>query len=60
MVIAADHMRDLHLRIVDDDHVVVDRNPRRTHDDRIADRFAVKSHIAANYVVKIDWMLGNL
>ena len=26
MIVAADHVRDLHQRVVDDDHVVVDRH----------------------------------
>ena len=37
MIVAANHMRNFHQRVVDHDHVVVNRNACRAQDDGIAD-----------------------
>ena len=60
MIVAANHVADLHLSIVDDNHVVVNGNPGRSHDDRIADRFIVESDVPAYDVMKVNRVLGNL
>src|SRR4051794_27514112 len=60
MIIAADDMRDLHLRVVDDDDVVVNRHSRRAHDDRIAHDFVGKLDRAVHDVMKLDRPLGNV
>src|SRR5207248_9139115 len=60
MIVAANHVGDLHLSIVDDNHVVVNGNPGRSHDDRIADRFIVESDVPAYDVMKVNRVLGNL
>ena len=59
MIVAADHVRDLHQRVVNHDHVVVDRHPVRTQNDGIADDFVRELDVAVNDVVKADGMLGN-
>src|SRR5689334_22262089 len=59
MIVAADHMSDFHLRIIDYDHVVVNRHAVGTHDDGIADGFAGKFNFAANDVIELDWVLRN-
>ena len=59
MIVAADHVRDLHQRIVNHHHVVVDRHPVRTQDDGIADYFVREFDIAMHDVMKADGMLGN-
>src|SRR5271170_4455469 len=59
MIVAANYVGDLHQRVVDDDHVVVDRHAVRTEDDGIADDFIGKLDISVNDIVKADGMLGN-
>src|SRR5262249_18282527 len=52
-------MGDLHLRVVNDDNVVVNRDPGGANDNRIADGFVVKSHVATNDVVEVNGALGD-
>src|SRR6266542_342827 len=54
VVLAADHMRDLHQRVVDDDSEVVLRPPVGPDDDRIAELLRVERDIAAHDVVECD------
>ena len=60
MVIAAYDMGDLHLRIINHHHVVVNRHSVGAHDDRIADRFTGELHVAMNNVMELNGVLGNL
>ena len=59
MIVAADHVRDLHQRVINHHHVVVDRHPVRTQDDGIAHHFVRELHVAMHDVVKTDGVLGN-
>ena len=56
MIIAANHMGDVHQRIIDRDHVVIYRHARRTNQDRIRDRIGGELHRAANDVMERDWL----
>ena len=53
-------MRDLHLRIVDHHHIVVDGHPRRANDDEITDNLTGKLYCAMNEIMKFDRVLRNL
>ena len=59
MIVAANHVRDLHQRVIDHDDVVVDRDSRRPQDDGIAHCFVGKLDDAAHDVVKADRVLRN-
>ena len=59
MVVAANHVRDLHEGVVDGDDVVVDGHAGRPHQDRIADRLAGKLDIAADDVVEAQGTVGD-
>ena len=59
MVVAADHVGDLHQRVVNHHHVVVNRHPTGAQNDGIADHFVRELDIAVHNVVKADGMLGN-
>src|SRR5690348_9145367 len=60
MVVATYDMRDLHVGVVDDHHVVVNRNAGRPNDDRIAYDFVRELDGATNDVVETNRALGNL
>ncbi len=51
--------RDPHEGIVDGDHVVVNRDAGGADQDKVADRFAGKLHIAAHNVVEAQRGVGN-
>ena len=62
MIVAANDMRDAHQRVVNRDHIVIDRHAcrhtaRASHQHRIADGFRGKLHIAANNVVEAEWVV---
>src|SRR5204863_1803130 len=59
MIIAADNVCDLHLGIVDHDHVVVDRHSGGADDDQITDHFIRKFDLTADNVMKADGMIRN-
>src|SRR6266567_4813633 len=59
MVIAADHVSDLHQGIVYNDHVVVNRHSRRAQNDGIAHDLVGKLYRAVNNVMKSDRVAGN-
>jgi len=59
VIVAADHVRDAHERIVDGDHVVIDRHTGRhtagtSHQHRIAHGFRSEHHVATNNVVEAE------
>ena len=54
VILAADHVRHLHHRIVDDDGEVVGRPPVRSHEHRIADDVAAERHLTANEIAEGD------
>jgi hypothetical protein len=54
VILAADHMRDLHQRIVDDHGEVVLRAAVGADDDGIADYLGVENHLAADEIVELD------
>ncbi len=58
MVVAADHVRDFHQRVVHHHYVVVNRNAARPQDDGIAHCFVGEFDHAAHDVVKTNGMLG--
>ena len=60
MVIAADDVRNLHQRVVNDDYVVVHRHSVGAQDDWIADNFAGKLDISMNDVMEPNRAFGNL
>ena len=64
MVVTADDVSDLHQRVVNRDHVVINRDAGRntscrSDQDRIADGISRKLHIAAYNVMKAQRRLGN-
>src|SRR6185437_12064250 len=59
MVVAPDHVRNLHQRIVDGDHIVVDRHARGANQDRIGNCIRSKLDCTANNIVKRDWIGSN-
>ena len=59
MVVAADDVGNLHQRIVDDDYVVVNRNPGRAQDDGIAHHLIREFDLAVHDVVKTNGSLRN-
>src|SRR6266851_5789276 len=59
MIVTANHMRDLHQRVVYYDHVVVNWHPRRTQNDGITYYFIRKLNRAVNDVVKTNRMFRN-
>ena len=59
MIVAANDVRDLHQRVVDHHHVVVNRNAAGAQDDGIADHFVGELDHAAHDVVKANGVLGN-
>ena len=59
MIDAANHVGNLHQRVIHHHHVVVDRNAAGTHDNQIAHRFIGKLNIPAYDVVKANRVLGN-
>ena len=60
VILASDHMRDLHQRIVDHDGVVVGGHAVRAHDHRIANHVSVEGDRAANDVIEADVaVIGN-
>ena len=60
MIVAANYMRDLHQRVVNHDHVVVHRHPRRSQDDRVAHHFIRKFDLAVNNIVKANRPFRNV
>src|SRR6185312_4123937 len=60
VVIAADHMSDFHIRIVNDYHIVVNRHATGTNDDWVADYFIGKLDRATNNIFETDRVFGNL
>ena len=69
MVVAANHVRNVHQRVVDRDHVVVDRDAfrlaaffgrGRADNDGIADRLRRKLHFAAHQVVESQRVVFDL
>src|SRR5271157_1037280 len=59
VVVATNHVRDVHERIVHDDHVVVNRHACGAHDDGIAHHFVGKLDRAVHDVVEANGMLGD-
>ena len=59
MVIPTDNVRDLHLRIVDDNGVVVGRAAVRPQQDRIADDLTRETDLPVYDVVKSDGTFPN-
>ena len=59
MVIAADHVRDFHQRIINHDYIVINRHSRRAQNNGIADDFIRKLNRAMNDVMKTNRMVGN-
>lgn len=53
-LLGSDHVRDLHLRVVDDGGEVVQRHPVPPHDDRVRNQPAVPLHVTANVVLDRD------
>src|SRR6185369_3382353 len=60
MIVSANDMRDLHVGVVDYDHIVVDRNTGRPNDDRIAYHLVGELYGATHDVVETNRALGNL
>ncbi len=54
VILAANHMRDLHQRVVDDDGKVVRGRAVGADDDRIADHVGLKPHVSAHRVGEDD------
>src|SRR5271157_668250 len=59
VVVATNHVRDLHQLVVHDDHVVVNRHACGAHDDGIAHHLVRKLDWAVDDVVEPNGMLGN-
>ena len=59
MIVAPDHVRNLHQGIVNYHHIVVNRHPIRTEDDGIAYDFVRELYFSVNDVVETDGMFGN-
>src|SRR5271157_2531000 len=59
VVVATNHVRDVHERIVHDDHVVVNRHARGAHNDGIAHHLVRKLDWAVDDVVEPNGMLGD-
>ncbi len=59
MIVSANHVSNLHQRVVNHHHVVVDGHAVGTQNDGIADDFVGKLNVSVNDVVKANGMLGN-
>ncbi len=59
MIVAANDVGDIHQRVIDHDHVVVDRNATGAQDDGIADHLAGELDHAVHDVVEANRMFGN-
>src|SRR5258707_1307513 len=59
MIVAPDHMRDFHQRVVYDYNVVIDRHPTRTQDDGVAHYFIRELDFAMDNVMETNWPLRN-
>lgn len=59
MVVAADHVRYLHVTVVDDGGEVIARQTVGTQDDEVADDVAAEAHRTADEVVDDDVAIGH-
>ncbi len=59
MIVAANDVRDLHQRVVDHHHIVVNRDAGRAQDDGIAHHFVGELDHATHDVVEADGVLGD-
>src|SRR5689334_3221573 len=59
MIVAPDHVRNLHQGIVNYHHIVVNRHPVRTQDDGITYYLVRKLYLSVHDVMETDGMLGN-
>ena len=59
VIVASNHVRDAHERVVDGDHVVVHRDAGRTDEDKIAYSLAGKLYLAADDVVEAQRRIGH-
>ena len=54
MIVAANHVRDLHVHVIDDDTEVVRGRTVRARDDQIIELGVLKDHVAMNRILDHD------